>query len=856
MDFQKADAMFVAARDVSEGNRARQLLEDSENKYHVLFEDSADAYWLMDEKGFVDCNSAALKMFGFSNKSEFKHPADVSPPNQPDGTSSHTAAQRKIAAALLNGKESFEWVHQRKNGEVFPADVCLSALTLGGRPMLMATVRDITGRKQAEEALSIKAALLEAQSETTIDGILAVDESEHIILVNKQFGLHFRIPDNMIASRDDHAVLNYVAEQMENPDSFIGKVKSLYAHPDEKSKDEIKLKDGRTFDRHSAPLADSTGMGRGRIWYFRDITEQKLAESALRKAEEKYRAIFEDSVIGIFQITPEGRPVSINRELARLHGYSTPAQFMAEVHNVPEQLFVDPGRMIEVAQTADREDVARDVEVEVYCKDHGKKWVRVNQRAVRDANNDILHYEGTIEDITERKAAEQRVQFLAYFDSLTELPNRALLQDRLGIAVADARRRNEKVALLFLDIDRFKSVNDTFGRSFGDDALKTVAKRLNGCSREQDTLARIEGDEFLIMLSAVKDVADVAMAADRVMNAMKAEFVVDGHTLRMSCSIGISVFPEQGLDGDALIKNAESAMLSAKEAGRNNVRFFATEMNADAAHRLALENDLHLALDREEFFLVYQPQMEIATGMISGFEALIRWRHPKFGLVPPDRFIPIAEDNGLILRIGEWVLRTACAQAKEWLDAGVPVAAMAVNVSAVQFRQAGFCALVKRVLQETGLCSQNLELELTESLLISNKDLMVAVLGELRQMGVKTAIDDFGTGYSSLSYLKQFRVNKLKIDRSFIRDIAIDCDDAAITTAIISVAKSLSLKVIAEGVEDEAQLSFLREHGCDEIQGYYFSKPVTAAELVDKLLSTSIPHEGTFSLRNAGGELH
>jgi EAL domain-containing protein (putative c-di-GMP-specific phosphodiesterase class I) len=248
--------------------------------------------------------------------------------------------------------------------------------------------------------------------------------------------------------------------------------------------------------------------------------------------------------------------------------------------------------------------------------------------------------------------------------------------------------------------------------------------------------------------------------------------------------------------------------------------------------------------------------MEIATGMISGFEALIRWRHPKFGLVPPDRFIPIAEDNGLILRIGEWVLRTACAQAKEWLDAGVPVAAMAVNVSAVQFRQAGFCALVKRVLQETGLCSQNLELELTESLLISNKDVMVAVLGELRQMGVKTAIDDFGTGYSSLSYLKQFRVNKLKIDRSFIRDIAIDCDDAAITTAIISVAKSLSLKVIAEGVEDEAQLSFLREHGCDEIQGYYFSKPVTAAELVDKLLSTSIPHEGTFSLRNAGGELH
>ena len=411
---------------------------------------------------------------------------------------------------------------------------------------------------------------------------------------------------------------------------------------------------------------------------------------------------------------------------------------MADVHNVVEQLFVDPRRMIEVAQTAAKGDVVRDVEVEVYCKDHSKKWVRVSQRAIRDADNDILCYEGTVEDITERKAAEQRVQFLAYHDSLTELPNRALLQDRLGNAIADARRRNEKVALLFLDIDRFKSRNDSFGRSFGDEVLKTVAKRLNGCSREQDTLARIGSDEFLIMLSAVNDIADAAIAADRVMNAMKAEFVVDGHTVGMSCSIGVSVFPEQGLDGVALIKNAELAMYSAREAGRNNVRFSTPVMNAEAAQRLSLEHDLRLALDRDEFFLVYQPQMEIATGMITGFEALIRWQHTKFGLVPPDRFIPIAEDSGLILRIGEWVLRTACAQAKEWLDAGVPFVAMAVNVSAVQFRQTGFCALVRRVLQETGLCSQYLELELTESLLLSEQGCDGRGVGRIEANGSET----------------------------------------------------------------------------------------------------------------------
>jgi EAL domain-containing protein (putative c-di-GMP-specific phosphodiesterase class I) len=276
-------------------------------------------------------------------------------------------------------------------------------------------------------------------------------------------------------------------------------------------------------------------------------------------------------------------------------------------------------------------------------------------------------------------------------------------------------------------------------------------------------------------------------------------------------------------------------MYFAKDAGRNDVRFFTKEMNAQATERLALESALRLALDKGEFFLAYQPQMEIATGSIIGLEALIRWQHPELGLVPPDKFIPIAENNGLILQIGEWVLRTACAQARQWWDDGLPPVPIAVNVSAIQFRQENFSTLVKNVLLETGLSSEFLELELTESLLLSNEDVMFAVLQELRELGVKLAIDDFGTGYSSLSYLKQFRVNKLKIDRSFIRNIVFDPGDAAITTAIISMAKSLNLKVIAEGVENEAQMSFLRAHGCDEIQGYYFSKPITAAEVADKL---------------------
>jgi EAL domain-containing protein (putative c-di-GMP-specific phosphodiesterase class I) len=334
----------------------------------------------------------------------------------------------------------------------------------------------------------------------------------------------------------------------------------------------------------------------------------------------------------------------------------------------------------------------------------------------------------------------------------------------------------------------------------------------------------------------------VAVAAERLMDAMTAGFVVQGHSLDVSCSIGVSIFPEHGTDCETLIKNADAAMYGAKDCGRDNFRFFAEDMNAHALERLSLENGLRLALEKEELFLVYQPQMHVATGRVTGLEALLRWQHPDLGLVPPDKFIRIAENSGLIVPIGEWVLRTACLQARKWQDEGLPAVSVAVNVSAVQFRQQGFCELIRSVLHETGLAPQYLELELTESLLLANADVTLPVLRELKSMGLTLAIDDFGTGYSNFTSLRQFGVSKLKIDRSFIRDVAMKPDDAAITTAIISMAKSLNLKVIAEGVENEAQMSFLRTLQCDEIQGYYFSKPLTAEKAADKLRGTVV-HE-------------
>ena len=395
---------------------------------------------------------------------------------------------------------------------------------------------------------------------------------------------------------------------------------------------------------------------------------------------------------------------------------------------------------------------------------------------------------------------------------------------------------------MFLDLDRFKIINDSLGHTFGDLLLQDVAERLRKWARAQDTVARIGGDEFVIVLTALNDLPDAAVAAKRIMDAMAARFVIQGRTFNVSCSIGISMFPEHGTDSETLIKNADAAMYCAKENGRTVFRFFTEEMNALVVERLTIEHDLRLALENKELFMMYQPQMDMASGKIVGLEALIRWRHPQLGLVPPDRFIRIAENSGLIIPIGEWVLKTACSAARKWQDQGLPAVPIAINVSAVQFRQDGFRELIKKVLSETRLAPQYLELELTESLLLSNGDLTFPVLQELKAMGVKLAIDDFGTGYSSLSYLRQFPVHKLKIDRSFIQNVAVSPDDSSITAAIISLGKSLNLKVIAEGVESEEQMAFLRAHQCDEIQGYYFSKPLTAVDTVDKLRGTMAHH--------------
>jgi diguanylate cyclase (GGDEF)-like protein/PAS domain S-box-containing protein len=438
-------------------------------------------------------------------------------------------------------------------------------------------------------------------------------------------------------------------------------------------------------------------------------------------------------------------------------------------------------------------------------------------------------------DVSAAQAMARQITHSAEHDFLTGLPNRMLLNDRIGQAIAMAQRGIWPVAVLFLDLDGFKHINDSLGHPVGDKLLQSVAKRLVDCVRASDTVSRQGGDEFVVLLSQAEHPEDAATIASRLLRAVAEAHSIDQHDLHVTTSIGVSVYPDDGLDAETLIKNADTAMYQAKEHGRQSFQFFKPAMNARAVERQFIEESLRRALERREFALHYQPKINLATGAMSGAEALIRWTHPTRGDIPPARFIPIAEDSGLILPIGNWVLRQACAQGRAWVDAGLPPVTTAVNVSAIEFLADGFVDGLFAILNETGFDPHSLELELTESVLMKRVESTAAILQILRQRGIRVAVDDFGTGYSSLSYLRKFPIDALKIDQSFVRQITTGGDDVAIVSAVINMARSLKLRVIAEGVETLEEMEFLQAHRCDEAQGYYFAKPMPAAQFASLL---------------------
>ncbi|HEV7816796.1 MAG TPA: EAL domain-containing protein [Janthinobacterium sp.] len=577
------------------------------------------------------------------------------------------------------------------------------------------------------------------------------------------------------------------------------------------------------------PLRGLGGEIAGVLGSYTDISLIKSQEEHLRLSAK----VFESSSEGIYITDASERILFVNQAFKELSGY-TAEEVAGKTPRVMRS-----GRHDAAFYQAMWASIlgSGQWQGEIWnCRKNGEiypGWLCIS--TVLDGAAAVTHYVGVFSDISERKANERQLAFLAYHDALTQLPNRLLLQDRFHQATTAAGRMRCKVALLFLDLDNFKMINDSLGHSVGDLLITAVAQRLGECLRDSDTVSRQGGDEFLVLLPALPDKDAIMPVLIKIMARLQEPFHSGGHEISTSISAGVALYPDDGEDFDTLLKKSDMAMYRAKDAGRNAYCFFDEYMNEEAVENLSMRSGLRRAIERKEFVLHYQPQIDLVSGAVVGAEALIRWDRPGSGMVAPGRFIPVAEESGLIVSIGEWVLHEACRQAAAWRKAGLPELIMAVNLSAIQFKRGDLEQTVISVLQESGLDPALLELELTESILIKNSESVLSTVKRLKLLGVKLSIDDFGTGYSSLSYLKRFAVDKLKIDQSFIRDLATDPEDAAIVRAIIQMARSLSLRTVAEGVEYQQALDDLRMFRCDEAQGYLFARPLSAGEFENYL---------------------
>jgi diguanylate cyclase (GGDEF)-like protein/PAS domain S-box-containing protein len=550
---------------------------------------------------------------------------------------------------------------------------------------------------------------------------------------------------------------------------------------------------------------------------------------SLREKETKLRELFAQAPLAIWTVDHDGRILECNDKLAEYAGSS-------------RDKIIGLNMIGELNDQSLGEQIRRAIAGETVVFESPYFSTTGNRSSIYQFHFQPVMLDGEFafvlafaEDISARKVAEAHVAHLAQHDALTGLANRLLLKDRLQLAITTAQRTQRTQALLFIDLDRFKAINDTVGHSVGDSLLLQVALRLRECVRESDTLARVGGDEFVILLTNLLKPDGCLPVAEKVIAAVAQPISVDNHVFNISASVGIAVWPTDGADAETLTRNADVAMYHAKNSGRNNFQFFTPEMNTHALEAMAMEAALRKALLRDEFLLHFQAQIDFDNGCIIGAESLVRWNHPELGLVPPGRFIPIAEERGLIGKLGDWVLHAACRQAVAWRDAGIPLVPIAVNISALQFKEGALRDSVLSALNETGLAPEYLVLEITESVVMDDVDQAITVLSELREMGIAIEIDDFGTGYSSLSYLKRLPIHRLKIDQSFVRDLTTDQDDAAIIGAIISMAKSLKLEIIAEGVETSAQAAFLHAQGCRAMQGFFFSRPQPADEFAATL---------------------
>ncbi|HVT45517.1 MAG TPA: PAS domain S-box protein [Thermoanaerobaculia bacterium] len=828
VEFQGRKAILSVNRDMTDRKRAEDALRESEERYRRLVELSPDAILVHAEGKTVFVNSAGVRLLGATSSEEIvgRDPIAFIHADDRERVVEQVRRMREEGTDLRLSQERFVSVR----GETLQVEVAAAPLTYRNRPAIQIVARDVTERKRAEDELKQTVSLLRATLESTNDGILVVDSAGRIVSHNRRFAEIWGIPSAILLTREDSRAIDFVLDQLSHPEQFLRKVKELYARPDAESFDVLEFKDGRILERYSAPqLVD--GRSVGRVWSFRDVTDRRRAAEALQKSEQRYRLLFERNLAGVYRNTLDGRILDCNDACARIFGYSSREELLER--GAPEVYF-DPEERKRLVQLLIEQRTLTNFEVRFRRKDGTPIWILENVSLLDDEQGRPTILEGTLIDITDRKLAQERIEHQAFHDGLTGLPNRLLFIDRLNVALGHAHRSKRGLAVMFLDLDQFKTINDTLGHGFGDELLRVIAERLRSSVREVDTVARLGGDEFTLLIGELSDPMHVEKIAETILSAVARPVQLDGHELFVTTSLGISLYPSDGHDAESLVKRADAAMYRAKEMGRNNFQMYSSEITPDSMQRLSVERDLRRALERGEFRLFFQPILKLDGGEITGMEALVRWNHPERGLLDPSEFLPTADQARLILELGEWVLRNACEQAKIWQQAHRSLR-LAVNYSARQLLQPNISRMIGQALKETGFDPTLLDVEIPELTAVRNLDSTLVMMNELREMGVRLSLDDFGSGRSSIMYLRRFPLDGVKIDRSMISGIERSSDDAKNVATLVTVAHSFNLQVTAEGIETGEQLRFLREIRCDKGQGFLFCRPLPAEELDQRL---------------------